>query len=101
MSLSAEIPFSRSSTPTASTISLDICLLPTPWARRLFQQVAAIDLRVRDRHDAIARGHGDLFVRGSDQLTGEAPVPIAGLARAHAGPTTQEAAVVVGLGQRT
>src|SRR4051794_31529338 len=64
---SDEMPFSRSRTWTASTISLDI---PS-----VLQQVAPVDVRVRDRHDPAVRGYGHLFVARSHELSGEAPPP--------------------------
>src|SRR3954469_10514891 len=64
ISRSAEMPFSRSSTWTASMISLDI---PSP-----LQQVAAVDLGVRDRDDPGVGGDCDLVVARADQLAGEA-----------------------------
>src|SRR3954468_24929312 len=62
---SAEMPFSRSSTWTASTISLDI--------RSALQQVAAIDLGVGDRHDPGVGGDRDLVLARADELACEAP----------------------------
>src|SRR5919202_5736962 len=61
---SAEMPFSRSRTWTASTISLDM--------RSALQQVAAVDLGVRDRHDAAVGGDGDVGVARPHELAGEA-----------------------------
>src|SRR3712207_5338159 len=92
MSRSAEMPFSRSRTWTASTISLDM--------RSALQQVAAIDVGVGDRHDPRVGGDGDLLVGRADQLSGEAPAPSVVLARAHARATSDVAAVVVRLGER-
>src|SRR3954469_4313343 len=63
---SAEMPFSRSSTWTASTISLDI--------RSPLQQVAAVDLGVGDRDDPRVGGDGDLVVARADQLASERPL---------------------------
>src|SRR5437763_3456557 len=86
------MPFSRSRTWTASTISLDI--------RSPLQQVAAIDVGVGDRDDPRVGGDGDLAVTRTDQLAREAPAAAHILARAHARATTDEAAVVVRLRQR-
>src|SRR3954462_7349470 len=92
MSRSAEMPFSRSSTWTASTISLDI--------RSPLQQVAAVDLGVGDRHDPRVGGDGDLRVARADELSGEGLAIAVLLARTHTRATTDVAAVVVGLRQR-
>src|SRR3954449_570075 len=64
MRRSAEMPFSRSSTWTASIISLDI--------RSSLQQVAAVDLGVRDRDDPRVGRDRHLVVTCSDQLAREA-----------------------------
>src|SRR5919197_603685 len=76
----------------ASTISLDIPLLPTRAARArlsriarvvrmcVLQQVAAVDLGVRDGHHAAIRRDGDLLVRGAHELPGEALVAVLGSA---------------------
>src|SRR3982751_1980020 len=92
MRRSAEMPFSRSSTWTASTISLDI--------RSPLQQVAAVDLGVGDRDDPRVGGDGHLVVARADELPGEALVAAVLLARAHPRATTDVAAEVVGLRQR-
>src|SRR5215213_11980926 len=86
------MPFSRSSTWTASTISLDI--------RSALQQVAAVDLVVGDRDDPGVGGDRDLVFGRPHQLAREALAPAVLLARAHARATTDEAAEVVRLGQR-
>src|SRR3954453_20004881 len=92
MSRSAEMPFSRSSTWTASTISLDML--------SALQQVAAVDVGVRDRDDPGVGGDRDLVVAGADQLAGEALAPAVVLVRAHANLPPDVAAEVLGLGQR-
>src|SRR4051794_26972254 len=89
---SAEMPFSRSSTWTASTISLDI--------RSALQQVAAIDVGVRDGDDPGVGGDGYLLVVRAHELAGEAPAAAVVLARAHARALSDVAAEVVGLGER-
>src|SRR3954463_3260303 len=86
------MPFSRSSTCTASTISLDI--------RSALQQVAAIDLGVRDRDDPGVGGDGDLGVARADQLAGEGLAPTVLVAGAHAGAAPDVAAEMVRLGER-
>src|SRR3954452_9199391 len=92
MSRSAEMPFSRSSTWTASTISLDML--------SALQQVAAVDVGVRDRHDPVVGGDGDLVVARADQLAREALASAVVLACAHAGAAADVAPVVVRLGER-
>src|SRR5436305_3556892 len=92
MRRSEEMPFSRSRTSTASTISLDI-----PSA---LQQVASVDVRIRDRHDPAVRGDGDLVVARPHQLAREARAPVVLLAGAYASATTYEAAEVVRLRER-
>src|SRR5918997_3939589 len=64
ISRSEEIPFSRSRTWTASTISFDIALA--------LQQVASLDVGVRDRDDARVGGDRHLVLRGADELPREA-----------------------------
>src|SRR4051795_115497 len=86
------MPFSRSRTWTASTISLDM--------RSALQQVAAIDVGVGDRHDPHVGGDGDLRVARADQFPGEALAPAVLRARTHARAPTDEAPEVVRLGQR-
>src|SRR5436190_3219686 len=86
------MPFSRSSTWTASVISLDI--------RSYLQQIAAVDVGVRDRYDPVVGGDGDLRVARADELPGEAPAPALLLARAYARAATDVAAEVIGLRQR-
>src|SRR6476661_4357806 len=92
MRRSAEMPFSRSSTWTASTISLDI--------RSPLQQVAAVDLGVGNRDDPRVGGDGDLRVARSDELPGEALVTAALLARTHPRATTDVTAEVLRLRER-
>src|SRR3954470_23541731 len=92
MRRSAEMPFSRSRTWTASTISLDM--------RSSLQQVAAVDLGVRDRDDPCVGRDGDLPVARADELAGEALSAAVVLARAHPRPLADEAAKVLGLRQR-
>src|SRR4051812_19785498 len=70
------MPFSRSSTWTASTISLDI---PSS-----LQQVAALDVGVRDRDNPVVGGDGHLAVGRADQLAGEALAPAVLSLGAHA-----------------
>src|SRR3954451_6980428 len=91
MRRSDEIPFSRSRTWTASTISLDI---DSP-----LQQVASLDTGVRDRDDPGVRRHCHALVVRADQLACEAAPPRLLVVRAHAHAATEEAAVVVRLGQ--
>src|SRR3954471_10429771 len=86
------MPFSRSRTCTASTISLDM--------RSALQQVAAVDVGVGDRHDPGVGGDGDLLVARADQLAGEALAAAVILARAHARLATDVAAEVVRLRER-
>src|SRR5947208_1847787 len=85
--------FSRSSTWTGSTISLDI---PSP-----LQQVAAVDVGVGDRDDPPVGGDGDSFVCRADELPGEAPAAPVFLARTYARATADVLAVVLRLRQRT
>src|SRR5918997_3038712 len=92
ISRSEEIPFSRSRTWTASTISFDIALS--------LQQVASLDVAVRDRDDAAVGGDRHGILRGADELPREALVPAVLLAGAHARAPTHEAAEGVRLGQR-
>src|SRR3954447_10247876 len=87
------MPFSRSRTWTASTISLDM--------RSALQQVAAIDVGVGDRHDPHVGGDGDLLVARADQFAREAPAPAVLLARTHARAATDVAPEVVRLRQRS
>src|SRR3954469_18984935 len=89
---SAEMPFSRSSTWTASTISLDI--------RSALQQVAAVDLGVGDRDDPGVGGDGYLGIAGADQLAGEGLAATVLVARADACATADEAPEVIRLGER-
>src|SRR4051794_31705012 len=93
MRRSAEMPFSRSSTWTASIISLDI--------RSSLQQVAAVDLGVGNRDDPRVGGDGHLVIAGTDELPCEASAAAVVLARAHACATTDVAAEVLGLRERT
>src|SRR3989442_7273536 len=87
------MPFSRSRTCTASTISLDI-----PSA---LQQVAPVDVRIRDGHDPAGRGDGDLVVARPHELAREAPAAVVGLARdPYARAAPQEALEVVRLRER-
>src|SRR3954447_18661447 len=93
MSRSAEMPFSRSRTWTASTISLDI--------RSALQQVAAVDVGVGDRDDPSVGSDRHLGLARADQLAREASAAAVLLACAHARPTTDVAPEVVRLGERT
>src|SRR5919201_4349317 len=90
---SEEIPFSRSRTRTASRISL--------LMRSALQQVASVDVRVRDGHDARVGSHRDLAVARSDELAREGLAPVVVLARAHTRATTHEATEVLRLGERS
>src|SRR3954465_3545768 len=92
MSRSAEMPFSRSRTWTASTISLDM--------RSALQQVAAIDVGVGDRHHPHVGRDGDLLVAGAAQFAWEALPPAVLLAGAHARAPTDVAPEVVRLRER-
>src|SRR3954469_4592790 len=87
MRRSAEMPFSRSSTWTASIISLDI--------RSSLQQVAAVDLGVGDRDDPRVGGDGHLIVAGADELPCEASATAVVHARAHACAASDVAAEVL------
>ena len=112
ISRSAEIPFSRSRTCTASTISRDIALPPSTAGPKascraahhgslsVRQEVAAVDVDVGDRHDPGVGGHRDLLIGGAHQLAGERGVPVTRLARANPGAAADEATEVVGLGER-
>src|SRR4051794_18575788 len=88
------MPFSRSSTWTASTISLDI--------RSPLQQVAAVDLGVGDRDDPRVGGDGDFRVARADELSGEGLAAGLLLARGYlnARAASQELPEVLGLRQR-
>src|SRR3954470_23390071 len=90
---SDEIPFSRSRTRTASKISL--------LMRSALQQVASVDVRVRDRHDPVVGRHRDLAVARAYELPCESRTPVVLLARAHACLLADEAAEVVRLGEGT
>src|SRR3954468_11275296 len=92
MRRSAEMPFSRSSTWTASTISLDI--------RSALQQVAAIDVGVRDRHDPVVGGDGYSLVVRPDELAREALASVVRLAGTHARTASEITTEVIRLGQR-
>src|SRR4051795_6743861 len=92
MRRSEEIPFSRSRTRTASRISL--------LMRSALQQVASIDFRVRDRHDARVRRHRDLAVARADQLARESLAPVVLVSRADARAAPDEAAEMLWLGER-
>src|SRR5215212_3693660 len=92
ISRSEEMPFSRSRTWTASTISFDIGLA--------LQQVASLDVGVRDRDDAGVRGDGHGILGRAYELPREALVAAVLLAGAHARAAADEAAEVVGLRQR-
>ena len=59
-----------------------------------------MDVVVRDRDDPGVGGDRDVPVARADELTGEAALPVARLARAHARAPADEAAEVVGLAQR-
>src|SRR4051812_47564868 len=87
------MPFSRSRTWTASTISFDI--------DSALQQVASIDVRVRDRHDAGVGGDRDLCVGGTDELPREALAAAVVATRANACAAADEASEVIRLRQRT
>src|SRR3954451_19719635 len=80
MRRSEEIPFSRSRTRTASRISL--------LMRSALQQVASVDVRVRDRYDARVSRHRDLAVARTDELAREGVAAGGGLSR---GPTARAA----------
>src|SRR5436309_2155169 len=86
------MPFSRSSTWTASVISLDI--------RSAIQQVAAVDVGVGDRDHPRVGCDGHLGVGRADELSCEALVAAAFLARAYARAAADVAAEVLGLRQR-
>src|SRR5687767_4535640 len=92
MSRSAEIPFSRSRTWTASTISFDIS--------SALQQVAAFDFLVGDRDDPLVGRDGDFVVGRADQLAREALASVVPAAGAQPHLPADEVAVVDGLAQR-
>src|SRR3954471_5035640 len=89
ISRSDEIPFSRSRTRTASRISL--------LMRSALQQVASIDFRVRDRHDARVCRHRDLAVARADKLARQGLASVVVVTRAHARAASDEAAEVLWL----
>src|SRR3954447_7535194 len=93
ISRSDEIPFSRSRTRTASTISL--------LMRSALQQVASVDVRVRDRDHPVVGRHRHLTVARADELPGEGHTPVVLLACAYASLPAYEAAEVMRLGQGT
>src|ERR687896_1258284 len=93
MSFSSEMPFSRASALTASTISCDMALVS--------HQVRSLDVGVGDRHHAGIGSDRDRVVRRAEQLAREAGAPVVAAARADAGAPADEAAEVVGLRQRT
>src|SRR5256885_14002946 len=95
MRRSAEMPFSRSSTWTASIISLDI---PSS-----LQQVAAVDLGVGDRDDPRIGRDGHLVVGRADELSREASAVAVVLVRGYlnARAPSEELPKVLGLCQRT
>src|SRR3954454_25346395 len=93
MRRSAEMPFSRSSTWTASIISLDIA--------SSLQQVAAVDLGVGDRDDPRIGRDRHLVVARADELSRETSAAALVLVRAYARTTSDVAAEVLGLCQRT
>src|SRR5215211_1992438 len=86
------MPFSRSRTWTASTISFDMVLA--------LQQVASLDVGVRDRDDAVVGGDRHRVVGRPDELAREALLAAVLVARAHARTTADVAAEVVRLGER-
>ena len=92
MSFSAAMPFSRASACMASRISRDMGYS--------LDEVGSGDGVVRDRDDAGVGGDRDLRLGGSDELTGEGPVPLARLAGADPRAAAEEPAEVVGLRQR-
>src|SRR5687768_11137265 len=94
MRRSAEMPFSRSSRCTASTISLDISLL-------VLQQVALVDVGERDAHESRVRGDRHGVVGRVDQLAAEALRAVDRLMRAHANAAADVPSEVLGLGERT
>src|SRR3954462_11948587 len=96
MSFSSEMPLSCARARTASTISWDM------W-RSVLHEVGTVDLGVRDGDHPGVGGDGDLGVRGAHQLAREAPATVVvGMAGAdsHAGAPAEEAAEVLGLGER-
>src|SRR3954447_25490076 len=96
MSRSAEMPFSLSRTPTASMISL----LISPSSPLVLEQIAAVDVRVRDRHDPAVGGQRDLVFTRAHQLAAEALVAVTGLGQADPDAAAEVAPEVLGLGQR-
>src|SRR5579863_4041079 len=94
ISFSGSIPFSRASACIASRISRDMCLL--------LHQMGSPDRRVGDGDDALGKAERDLLWARADQLAGQCVSPRergAGLG-SHAGATPDEAAEMLGLGQR-
>src|SRR4051812_46467058 len=86
------MPFSRSRTWTASTLSLDI--------RSALQQSAAIAVGVRDRPDPVVGGAGYPLVVRPDGLAREALASVVRVAGTHARPGSEITAEVIRLGQR-
>src|SRR6202012_4126019 len=64
-------------------------------------KVGAIDLLIRNRNDPFTGRDRDLLLGGADQLTHQALVAVAGVAKAHTRLLPEKAAVVLGLGQRS
>src|SRR5918992_161136 len=92
MSFSSEMPFSRPSTRTASTISCDM--------RSVSQKVRSMDVRVRDRDHPSLGGDGDAVIARVEQLAGERAPPVVLAAGAHPRAPADEAAEVLRLGER-
>src|SRR3954467_14944314 len=94
MSFSGEMFFSRPRAVIASRISRDM-----DWLLGL-DEVGTGDVVVRDGDHAGVGGDRHLVVRGSHELAGERPPALVLVAGAHAGAPADEAAEVVGLGER-
>src|SRR3954452_1179563 len=88
------MPFSTARACMASRISRLMGWL-------LLDEVGSVDVAVGDLHDPGVGGQGDVRVARADELAREAAMPLDGVAGADPRATTEEAAVVIGLGQRT
>src|ERR1051325_3103104 len=95
MSFSGEMPFSRASAVMASRMSRDMRLLLLG-----LDEVGSGDVAVRDRDHAGAGRDRDLRLGSSHELAGERLVAVVLLARAPAGPGTDEPPEVIRLAER-
>ena len=87
------MPFSAARPLMASRISRDMRATPRRGWNGGCRRTGSVD-------DAGVGGDRHLVVRRADQLAGERPAAVVALARAHARAAAEEAAEVVGLGQR-